>query len=268
MAEEKILLFIPAYNCKEQIIRVLNKLDDSFMQFINHTIIVNNCSLDDTEAIAVEWLKEHDVSNVTALRNDSNIGYGGNHKVGFQYAIDHGFDYIIVLHGDDQADPHDLIPILETKKYLQYDCCLGARFMTGSRLIGYSRFRTFGNKVFNLLFSIALGKRIYDCGCGLKIYSTEMIKDRYYLKFPDELWFEYAMTMALFYYKQNFCYFPVTWREEDQVSNVKLVRQTLIVLKMLFSYMLSPKHYMQADHRTRIDDTYLSNVVYEGGNDE
>ena len=264
----KLLLFIPVYNCEKQIIRVLAKMDESFMKYISHTILVNNCSLDETERVVLNWLKSHDFSNVTVLRNDQNIGYGGNHKVGFQYAINHSFDYIIVLHGDDQADPHDLIPILESKKYLKYDCCLGARFMPDSRLIGYSGFRTFGNKVFNLLFSLVLGSRIYDCGCGLKIYSTEMIRNRYYSTFPDELWFEYAMTMALFYYHHKFCFFPVSWREEDQVSNVKLIRQTLIVLKMLFSYMINPRRYMQTDYRTRIDNVYLSNVVYEDSSDE
>ena len=39
------------------------------------------------------------------LRNPANLGYGGNHKLGYRYAIDEGFDCVILLHGDGQFDP-------------------------------------------------------------------------------------------------------------------------------------------------------------------
>lgn len=38
---------------------------------------------------------------------------GGSHKVAFNYAIENNFDYIIVLHGDDQGSISDMIPVLK-----------------------------------------------------------------------------------------------------------------------------------------------------------
>ncbi len=89
---------------------------------------------------------------MTLVRNNENYGLGGSHKVAFSYAIKNEFDYMIVLHGDDQGRIQDMLPLLQSGKYKNYDACLGGRFAPGSSLEGYSKFRTFGNRVFNIIF--------------------------------------------------------------------------------------------------------------------
>lgn len=113
--------------------------------------------------------------------------WGGSHKVAFDYAIKNEFDYVITLHGDDQGDISNLLPHLKSKEYEQYDRFLGARFMKGSKLEGYSGFRTFGNRVYNILFSIGCGYKVYDLGAGLNMYKVAILKDYYYLKFKEAL---------------------------------------------------------------------------------
>ena len=49
--KDKILLFIPGYNCEKQIIRVLGQLDESVMKYITQVIVVNNQSTDNTEEV-------------------------------------------------------------------------------------------------------------------------------------------------------------------------------------------------------------------------
>ncbi len=51
--------------------------------------------------------------------------------------------------------------------------------MKKSKLLGYSKFRTFGNIVYNMIFSIALGKNIKDLGSGLNMYNTKILKDNF-----------------------------------------------------------------------------------------
>ena len=79
-------------------------------------------------------------------------------------------------------------------------------------------------------------KRIYDLGSGLNMYSTKMLENKFYHKFPDRLTFNYCMILAAHFYKQNIKFFPISWREADQVSNVKLTSQAFNVLGMLFRY--------------------------------
>ena len=260
---DKILLFIPMYNCEKQIVRVLKQLTDEVCSYITEVIIVNNRSTDHGEAVVQSYLSENPLPmKVSLLRNDDNYGLGGSHKVAFQYAVDHGFDYVIVLHGDDQGDISNILPYLRSKEYAKYDCFLGARFMKGSQLQGYSKFRTFGNHVYNILFSIGCGYMIYDLGSGLNMYKTHILKNKFYLKYKDNLIFNYCMVMGSAFFKHKIKFFPIIWREDDQVSNVKMVSQAVTVLKLLGQFMINRKKFVIAEHRENTIAEYAAQVIY------
>ncbi|WP_428074520.1 glycosyltransferase family 2 protein [Candidatus Avelusimicrobium luingense] len=257
----KILVFIPMYNCEKQITRVLAQFTPQIQSFITEILVVNNRSTDNGEQAVIEFAKSHPQLPLTLLRNKDNYGLGGSHKVAFAYACKNGFDYVIVLHGDDQGDIANLLPYLESGEYQAYDCFLGARFMKGSKLQGYSKFRTFGNRVYDMLFSLGTGSNVYDLGSGLNVYKTAILKDEFYRRYPDSLLFNYAMVLGSAYYKHKVKFFPICWRETDQVSNVKLTSQAITVLKMLCSYVVGKKSFMQQEHRTRIIDKYEADII-------
>lgn len=261
--KDKILLFIPMYNCEKQITRVLKQLQNEEVQsYLTEIIVVNNRSTDNGEERVKEYIENNNFKcKVTLLRNKDNYGLGGSHKVAFKYAEENNYDYIIVMHGDDQAEVLDLIPLLKEETYKKFDSLLGARFMKDSKLPGYSKFRTFGNRVYNILFSIGVRKRIYDLGSGLNMYNVNSLKSEYYKKFPDNLVFNYCMIFAINYYNQNVHFFPITWKEEDQVSNVKMFKQATKVLKLLGSYMISHKKFMNKEHREKVIEKYESDII-------
>ncbi len=263
--KDRILLFIPAYNCEKQIVRVLGQLDEAVMKYITQVVVINNISTDNTEEAVKRFIDKHQDIPVKLLRNNENYGLGGSHKSAFAYAKEHNFDYVVVLHGDDQGDIHNLLPILKKGIYKKYDCCLGARFMNGSKLKGYSKFRSFGNVVYNVLFSMVTHQRVLDLGSGLNIYHVDMLQQEFYKKFPDNLMFNYCMILAADYYKHKICFFPITWREDDQVSNVKMFHQAVTVLKMLFSYAVSPQEFITSECREKKILNYTSTIVAESG---
>ena len=131
---EKFLVFIPGYNCEKQIIRVLEQFDKKVLEYIDEIIFVNNRSTDNTEKAVLNYKKDHKELPIKILRNDEKYNLGGSHKVAFNYALKNQFDYLIVLHGDDQGDIHDLLPYLENGEYRNYDCLLGSRFLKNSKL--------------------------------------------------------------------------------------------------------------------------------------
>ena len=262
----KILVFIPAYRCEIQIRRVLEQFDANVQKWIDTVMVVDNLSPDHTLNVAIEIGKSVLKScNFIAWRNEDNYGLGGSHKVAFRYAIDQGFDYLVVLHGDDQADIHDLIPQLEAGSHLVADCMLGARFMHGSQLKGYSWFRTFGNRVYNGMFSLVARTAIYDLGSGLNLYRLRKFNEFYYKSFPDDLTFNYVMLLASYYQKHKVGFFPISWREEDQRSNVKLFRQAWKVLWLLARYALTRGQFVKSELRERAFDAYTGQIVYRHG---
>ncbi|MBR4168706.1 MAG: glycosyltransferase family 2 protein [Lachnospiraceae bacterium] len=257
---DKILLFIPAYNCEKQIVRVLGQLDPTIMRYITEVIVVNNRSTDHTEEAVLRFMERQRDFPVKLLRNHENYGLGGSHKVAFSYALENGFDYVITLHGDDQGSIEDFLPILKSGYYRKHGCILGARFMPGSRLIGYSLFRTLGNVVYDFLFAAVVGRRIYDLGSGLNMYRVSDLQSRYYEKFPDNLMFNYCMILALDYYGLDAKFYPVSWREDDQVSNVKMASQAVTVLKMLWAYFKDRETILK-DYRETTHEEYGADIV-------
>jgi len=261
---DKILLFIPMYNCEKQIVRVLGQLTEEICKHLSEVIIVNNRSTDNGEEAVKKYLLENKLPvKVGLLRNDDNYGLGGSHKVAFQYAIDNEFEYVIVLHGDDQGDISNILPYLKNKEYQNYDCFLGARFMKGSQLKGYSKFRTFGNNVYDLLFSIGCRRKIYDLGSGLNMYKVSALKDKFFMKYKDNLMFNYCMIMGSTYYKHKIKFFPIIWREDDQVSNVKMLNQAVTVLKLLGSFIINKNKFVIAEHRDKMLEEYTAKTVYK-----
>lgn len=260
--KDKILVFIPGYNCEKQIVRVLKQFDKNVLKYIDEIIFVNNRSTDNTEKAVLNYKKENTKLPIKVLRNDENYNLGGSHKVAFNYALKNKYDYLIVLHGDDQGDIHDLLPYLENGEYRKFDCLLGSRFLKDSKLKGYSKFRIFGNRVFNIIYSMCIGKKIKDLGSGLNMYNTKIFENDFYHKFPDRLTFNCCMLFAADYYKQTIKFFPITWREEDQISNVKMFSQAKITLKMALKYRFNKK-YVQSEFREKIIEEYTAKEIVE-----
>lgn len=263
--KDKILLFIPMYNCEKQIVRVLTQITFDVCKYLTEIIVVNNQSMDNGEQI----VKNYFVCNsfpipVKLLRNRQNYGLGGSHKIAFFYAIKHGFDYVIVLHGDDQGQIMDIVPYLSDGKYRQFDSLLGSRFMKKSELINYSGFRIFGNHVFNLFFSGVTGRRITDLGSGLNLYKVDYLKGGFYAFFPNSLSFNVYMLLYGVFSESRFAFFPLSWREEDQASNAKFFRQSIEFLHLAAQYVFCRKRLfsMKENKYSQIDYTY--DVIYGG----
>ncbi|MEI4520636.1 MULTISPECIES: glycosyltransferase family 2 protein [unclassified Pseudomonas] len=265
-ANPKILVFVPTYRCETQITRVIDQFDESVQARIDTVMVVDNRSPDGTLEAAIERGKLVLKScNFIAWCNDDNYGLGGSHKAAFRYAVENGFDFLIVLHGDDQADIRDLMPQLQSGLDKDVDCLLGARFMRGSRLKGYSWFRTFGNRVYNALFSMVTMRAIYDLGSGLNLYRVAAYRDFYYKTFPDDLTFNYMMLLASYQRKQVVRFFPISWREDDQISNVRLFRQALKVLRLLAGFGLRRDRFVTKELRSRAFDAYTGQIRYSQG---
>jgi dolichol-phosphate mannosyltransferase len=234
-----VLVAIPCYRCGPQLERVFSEFDGPLLERIGEILVIDNQSPDETFQTAKRaagdlHARYPDLARIQVIQNPVNVGLGGTHKVAFQYAEDHGYDYVAILHGDNQArtqELHHLLNIADREK--QSDAVMGARFMPGSRRIGYSWLRTAGNFALNWLYTIFSGRRTYDFGSGLNLYKVSSFKDRKYLTFGNGLSFN--MEFLLHYYSKNarIEYCPITWREFDQVSNARVWKmgwETVVIL--------------------------------------
>jgi dolichol-phosphate mannosyltransferase len=246
---DRILVFIPTYNCAPQIGRVLAQFQHVPPDIFEELLVVDNHSKDGTLEAAFAAAVLLRGVRVKIVRNVDNYGLGGSHKSAFEYAAVQGYTHVVVLHGDDQGNISDIVPLLTAGIHNHYDCCLGSRFASGSKLKGYALTRIIGNYVFNALFSLVALHWITDLGSGLNVFSRAVFDDKAVQLYSDDLRFNCYLLLGLCDSRRRFQYFPISWEEEDQVSNVKIVSQSLRTLKILAEYMLSRGKFRKDDHR-------------------
>jgi glycosyltransferase involved in cell wall biosynthesis len=261
---ERILVFVPMYNCAPQITRVIAQLAaPETRRLIDGVVCIDNRSSDGTAEAAEAALEGLDLPHRTLLRNCENYGLGGSHKVAIDFARTEGFDYLVVLHGDDQGSIADLVPHLRDGVHASTDFLLGARFMSGSRLEGYSRLRTVLNRVTNLIFSTILLRRIYDIGSGLNLFRVAAFENGFERRFADDLTFNLYLVFGIADQGLRMRFFPLTWREDDQVSNARLSRIARRVFRLLGLRILRPRSFAAGEHRDTPRDSYPSDVLWQ-----
>lgn len=254
---QRILVFIPAYRCAAQIVRVLDQLrSETVHHWFEEILVLDNRSPDATADAAMAAARDMEIGKVSVARNRHNYGLGGSHKVAFQYALEHGFSHVVVLHGDDQGCINDIIPVLQAGDHQRFDCCLGARFHPRAQTTGYSPVRVAGNHVFNWAFSLAARRRLHDLGSGLNLYRVQSLSSGYWTKFHDNLMFNYCMILAHSVRKDKMHFFPISWREEDQISNVKILSQSWRTLGILARFIAGRGQFIGHEFRSHPFSSY------------
>jgi len=111
--DDRILLFIPCYNCAPQIGRVLSQVNGPVASRIAEVLVLDNGSSDGTVDAAIAAAPQVAAPQLTIARNHKNYNLGGSHKAAYRYASRNGFTHVVTLHGDDQGDLRDLLPTLD-----------------------------------------------------------------------------------------------------------------------------------------------------------
>lgn len=237
-ARQKILIFIPCYNCAGQIGRVLQALaglvaKDSELQLL----LVDNQSKDATIEVALHAAERLGLTDrIWIVRNLENYGLGGSHKVAFRFAVENDFTFLAVFHGDGQALASDLESILKLRAKFPRQTILGSRFSKGSVLKGYSPVRVLGNRALGVLYSLVLGKKIDDLGSGLNLFYLADFPLEKVSQFSND--FVFNMDLTCFMAKEKIAtqFWPITWVQEDQISNARTFKVGLLTLKVLWKW--------------------------------
>lgn len=116
-ALERTLIVMPAFNEEDAVQQVVLEVFEKLPGV--SCLVVDDGSSDRTIEQAL-------AGGALVARLPFNLGVGGAMRVGFRYAIDHGFDNVVQVDSDGQHDPasvYELLARLETA-----DLVLGARF--------------------------------------------------------------------------------------------------------------------------------------------
>ena len=163
----RVLAATFAYNEGEKIRRTLARHPaDRSYDLLVHDDGSTDGALDDTAA------------GVIVLRNPINQGIGAAMKRVFQYALDGGYDALVIQAGNDKDDPLEIPALLAPLQAGRADFVQGSRYLRGGAFGNMPAYRVFGTRVIHpLIFSLAARKRVTESTNGFRAFRTAILRD-------------------------------------------------------------------------------------------
>ena len=168
-------IVIPAFNEAATIHLILDKV--KAVQLVGglrkEIIIVNDCSIDDTEGAIQRYMAENADLNIQYYKHQVNKGKGAALHTGIKEAKG---DYIVIQDADLEYDPEEfnilLKPILDNVADVVY----GSRFMGGNahRILFF--WHSIGNKFLTFLSNAMTNLNLTDMETCYKLFRADIIK--------------------------------------------------------------------------------------------
>jgi glycosyltransferase involved in cell wall biosynthesis len=177
--KQRVLVFIVAYNAEKTIRDVVLRIPVELQNTYEIDILI----IDDSSADAT-FEKGHAISRdpslpfpLVVLFNPRNQGYGGNQKLGYHYAIERGYDFVALIHGDGQYAPECLPELLEPLRRGEAAAVFGSRMLTpsGARRGGMPLYKLAGNKILTWIENRLLRTNLSEFHSGYRLYSTKAL---------------------------------------------------------------------------------------------
>jgi glycosyltransferase involved in cell wall biosynthesis len=158
----KIAIIIPAYNEA----KAIGPLVRAVRALKYDCIVIDDGSSDETDLIAAE-------AGAIVLKTGGKSGKGNALKLGFEYALKHGYEALIAMDGDGQHATADIPAFVA--------CCqkTGADIVSGNRMEnpqGMPLVRLATNRLMSWLISLFCHQHIPDTQCGFRLIKTKVLK--------------------------------------------------------------------------------------------
>src|SRR5580704_9556343 len=173
----RIGVLVVAYNAATTLAKVLDRIPDAIRPDIEEVIVSDDHSQDSTYLVGLRYQQISDLP-ITLIRQPTNLGYGGNQKVGYDLAIEHGLDIVVMLHGDGQYAPEYLPEIVEPLLAGEADAVFGSRMMEkgAARRGGMPLYKFVGNRILSKFENVVLGTDLSEFHSGYRAYSVSALK--------------------------------------------------------------------------------------------
>jgi glycosyltransferase involved in cell wall biosynthesis len=199
-AQPRILIFIVAYNAAKTIQQVLTRIPADLSRFHTEILVIDDSSTDATVEQARHLARGHELAfPLTVLFNPANLGYGGNQKVGLEYAVRNRFDFVALLHGDGQYAPECLPELLQPLLDGEVDAVFGSRIMRkgDARRGGMPLYKYVGNRILTAMQNRLLGSSLSEFHSGYRLYSVKALENVPFYMNANEFHFDTDIIIQL-----------------------------------------------------------------------
>jgi glycosyltransferase involved in cell wall biosynthesis len=166
---QRIATVLPAHNEARHIGDAVRTMPE----FVDHIIVVDDCSRDGTADAA----RATGDARVVVLQPAQNQGVGGATLLGYEKGVELGSDILVKMDGDGQMDAAYLPALLDALVEQNYDYAKGNRFLAGESLAQMPKVRLVGNIVLTFMTKLATGYwHIFDPQNGYTAIKADALR--------------------------------------------------------------------------------------------
>jgi dolichol-phosphate mannosyltransferase len=237
--QHKAVVVLPTYNEGGSIQSVVTGILDQQTEISTHALhilVVDSRSTDGTLDQLAKLQKKH---AAVSLLDCPQRGLGRAYIVGFQHAMDQlNPDLIIQMDCDGQHDPANIPMFIHIIQH-GFDCVIGSRFVSGSQMVQFSRYRTLISKLGNGLIRWSGRIAIRDCTSGYRCMRASILKQCQFSRFRTTGYsFQSSLVSELTRRNARVMEYPIIFDERAHgVSKLRMADKWGFMLNMLFIFM-------------------------------
>ena len=169
----KAVVVVPTYNEIENIERLLRTVFSLQREF--HVLVVDDNSPDGTATVVEENFKTYP-EKLFLLKRAEKTGLGTAYIAGFEWALQHGYDYIFEMDADFSHNPNDLIRLFNACHKEGNDVAIGSRYVKGVNVVNWPLCRVLMSWLASKYVRLVMGIDIYDTTAGFICYRRRVLE--------------------------------------------------------------------------------------------
>lgn len=166
------IVIIPTYNEKENIEAIIQAVFSLSHPF--DILIVDDGSPDGTADI-VRKLQTMYSNKLHLLERSGKQGLGTAYITGFQYALTHGYEYILEMDADFSHDPKDLVNLRKSCQEGNH-VAIGSRYATGVNVVNWPMGRVLLSYFASWYVRLITSMPIMDTTAGFVCYHRKVLE--------------------------------------------------------------------------------------------
>ena len=139
------------------------------------------------------------------IKNEKNLGHGGNLKKALKTVFKDGADYGVEIHADNQYSPNEIYKAKEMIEH-GFDLIIGSRFKNKNPFLkdGMPFLRYFTNKIMSFITSNLFNIKLTEFHTGCKIYSKSFCETTPVYKNSDNYLFSFQILLQAGFFKKKY----------------------------------------------------------------
>ena len=217
----KIGILVVAYNAESTIKETIFRIPKTFLNSIYQVLISDDKSIDSTFNVANE-LKDSIDLPIKVVTQPLNLGYVGNQKFGYFWAIENNWDIVVLLHADGQYAPEFIEKIIEPIVNEDCDVVFGSRMIDKKRALqgGMPVYKWIGNQVLTKIQNLLTNQTFSEWHSGYRAYRISKLRQIPLNKLNNGFRFDTQIILELIKIRAKFKEIPIPTFYGDEVSHV------------------------------------------------